>query len=126
MFFFGRKHKSKKSLLNIIADLRDFSVRSELDIDFLNKIQISNAHHYDWKAIDNEIAGLIRKLRYTQNDKNTQTMQTILGYIAKLLDSRIGVSSFYESLKNNQEERQLMAYAIESAEYNDKIERSRS
>lgn len=127
MFIFSKKKKAKQSLLDVVGKLQETSNRYKgLGLDALiRKIQLDTDYHPNWKDLDGVITKLISMLRYNLNDGNTKTVQTLLGYIGKLVDSRIGFSNYYEQLKSPKR-KQLQELDISMNEYLDKADHAQA
>ena len=127
MFFFSKKKRAKRSLVDIANRLQDISNRYKgfgLDA-VVRKISLDIDYHPQWKNLDSKITKLIAKLKYSLNDGNTITVQTVLRYLEKLIDSRIGFSNYFDQLKDPVEE-QLQEYDILMSEYLDKADKAMS
>jgi len=122
---FSKKKKAEQSLLDVVGKLQDTSNRYKgLGLDSLiGKMQLDTEYHLQWKDIDGMIVKLISMLRYNLNDGNEKTVHTLLGYIGKLVDSRIGFSNYYEQLKDPVEI-QLQEYDISMSKYLDEADRA--
>ena len=124
MFGFS-KTKSKQSLLDIVSKLQDISHHYKwIALNALiHKVRLDVEHPPQWKDLDGMINKLISQLRYNLNDGNMKTVHALLGYIEKLVDSRIGFSNYYEQLKDPLK-KQLQELDISMNEYLDKADKA--
>ena len=101
MFIFSKEKRAKRSSIKIINKLEKITKISLGNL--VNKLH-SGGYNASWKDIDRRLSALVDKLTYSLNDDNIKTADTLLKYIEKLIDSRIGFSNYYEQLKDPVEE----------------------
>ena len=118
MFAFCRARKSKKSVLGIVNALLKISDRCKEPSlkPIITKLHKSKGYNSSWEDIDKKLNDLISQLTYSLNDNNTKIV--LLKYIEKLIDSRIGLSNYYEQLEDPIET-QIQKYDIMMNKYLD-------